>query len=126
MPSVICKNLAKSRSSVTLLVLMVTTPPVVILVKLYITSLLVLLVISSISSILYLPWNLTDPTPSSTSLGSDSKPFCIVSTVLNASVLIFAAGPDVTEFVTALENVCNDVSELMPTLAVTVVLVTVT
>ena len=123
MPSVICKNLAKSGSSTTVLVLIVTSPPVAIVVKLYIISLLVLLVISSISSMLYLPWNLIEPTPSFTNLGSDNSPFCIVSAVLNTNVLILALGPAVTPLVNALTKVCIVVSEDIPTLRVIVVAV---
>ena len=64
------------------------------------------------------------PTPVSTNLGNAFSPFDITSTVLNTNVLILAVGPAVTEFASALENVCVLVSELIPTLTVIVVEVT--
>ena len=105
-------------------VLRLTDPPVSIELKLYIISLEVVFVTNRNWSRSHLPCILIVPTPVGTSVGNPLRPLVIVSTVLNASVLIFALGPVVTPFDVALSNECNDVSEDIPTFMVTVVPVT--
>ena len=63
-------------------------------------------------------------TPVGTSVGNAVNPVVITSVTLNASVLILLIGPADIESVTALLNVCSVVSDEIPTLIVTVVLVT--
>ena len=79
---------------------------------------------SSNSSEVYLPWILILPKPVVSAVGRLVIPLVRTSTVFCESVTARILAPAITAPVIALENVCNEVSELIPTFIVIDVAVT--